>query len=112
MKRLGRNYPTTVREVARRVAITIPERTGPTGPDPREPLYQAVATAADWYARQLRESAEAEIARKYLESRHVTMAQAQLQGLGYALRAAELLAAMEGLRLPEEVLLAAELLVK
>ena len=112
MKKLGMDYPTAVRDVARRVGITIPERTGPTGPDPREPLYQAVATAADWYARQLRESPEAEIARKYLESRHVTMEQAQLQGLGYAPRGAEFLAAMKGLGLREEVLLEAGLLVK
>ena len=56
------DYPTAVREVARRVGITIPERSGPTGPDPREPLYAAVATAADWFARQLRESPEAESA--------------------------------------------------
>ena len=112
MKKLGMDYPTAVRDVARRVGITIPERTGPTGPDPREPLYQAVATAADWYARQLRESPEAEIARRYLESRHVTMEQAQLQGLGYAPRGAEFLAAMKGLGLREEVLLEAGLLVK
>jgi len=112
MKKLGMDYPTAVRDVARRVGITIPERTGPTGPDPREPLYQAVATAADWYARQLRESPEAEIARQYLESRHVTMEQAQVQGLGYAPRGAEFLAAMKGLGLREEVLLEAGLLVK
>src|SRR5229473_1710713 len=55
MKKLGMDYPTAVREVARRVGITIPERSGPTGPDPREPLYAAVATAADWFARQLRD---------------------------------------------------------
>ena len=60
MKRLGMDYPTAVREVARRVGITIPERPGPTGPDPREPLFTAVATAADWFARQLRESPEGE----------------------------------------------------
>jgi len=29
MKRLGMDYPTAVREVARRVGITIPERSGP-----------------------------------------------------------------------------------
>ena len=46
MKKLGMDYPTAVREVARRVGITIPERGGPTGPDPREPLFTAVATAA------------------------------------------------------------------
>jgi DNA primase len=112
MKKLGMDYPTAVREVARRVGITIPERSGPTGPDPREPLFAAVATAADWFARQLRDNPEAEIARKYLESRHVTLEQAQVQGLGYAPRGPALLDAMKGLGVREEVLLEAGLLVK
>ena len=112
MKKLGMDYPTAVREVARRVGITIPERGGPTGPDPREPLFTAVATAADWFARQLRENPEAEIARKYLESRHVTMEQAQVQGLGFGPRGSGFGDAMKGLGLREEVLLEAGLLVK
>ena len=114
MKKLGMDYPTAVREVARRVGITIPERTGPTGPDPREPLFAAVATAADWFARQLREGPppDAERARKYLESRHVTMEQAQVQGLGFAPRGTAFLDAMKGLGLREEVLLEAGLVVK
>jgi DNA primase len=112
MKKLGMDYPTAVREVARRVGITIPERGGPTGPDPREPLFAAVATAADWFARQLRDSPEAETARKYLESRHVTMEQAQLHGLGFAPRGTAFLDAMKGLGLREEVLLEAGLIVK
>lgn len=113
MKRLGMDYPTAVREVARRVGITIPERSGPTGgPDPREPLFAAVATAADWFARQLRETPEAEVARKYLESRHVTLEQAQVAGLGFAPRGSPFLDAMKGLGLREEVLLEAGLTVK
>ena len=112
MKRLGMDYPTAVREVARRVGITIPERPGPTGPDPREPLFTAVATAADWFARQLRESPEGEVARKYLESRHVTMEQAQVQGLGFGPRGSGFLDAMKGLGLRDEVLLEAGLVVK
>src|SRR5213592_2036447 len=109
MKKLGMDYPTAVREVARRVGITIPERTGPTGPDPHEPLFAALATAADWFARQLRENTEA---MKYLESRHVTMEQAQVQGLGFAPRGTAFLDAMKGLGLREEVLLEAGLVVK
>jgi DNA primase len=112
MKKLGMDYPTAVREVARRVGITIPERGGPTGPDPREPLFAAVATAADWFARQLRESPEGETARKYLESRHVTMEQGQLQGLGFGPRGSAFLDAMKGLGVREEVLLEAGLIVK
>jgi DNA primase len=112
MKKLGMDYPTAVREVARRVGITIPERTGPTGPDPREPLFAAVATAADWFARQLRDSPDAEIARKYVASRQVTMEQAQVTGLGFAPRGAAFLDAMKGLGLREEVLVEAGLVVK
>jgi DNA primase len=112
MKKLGMDYPTAVREAARRAGITIPERAGPTGPDPREPLYQAVATAADWFGRQLHESPEADGARQYLVSRHVTLEQAQLQGLGYAPRGTAFLDAMKGMGLRQEVLLEAGLIVK
>jgi len=111
MKKLGMDYPTAVREAARRAGIVIPER-GTIGPDPREPLFNAVATAADWFARQLREAPEANIARHYLVSRDVTLETAQLQGLGYAPRGVPFLEAMKGLGLREEVLLAAGLLIK
>jgi DNA primase len=112
MKKLGMDYPTAVRETARRVGITIPERTGPTGPDPREPLYQAVASAADWFSRQLHESPEADGARQYVGSRDITLEQAQVQGLGYAPRGTAFLDAMKGLGLRPEVLLEAGLVVK
>src|SRR5207245_6194455 len=85
MKRLGMDYPTAVREVARRVGITIPER-GHSGPDPREPLFAAVAAAHDWFARELREAADAEMARAYLLSRDLSLEQAAELGLGYAPR--------------------------
>ena len=111
MKKLGMDYPTAVREVARRVGIAIPER-GPTGPDPREPLYGAVAAAADWFARQLRESPEAQVARDYLASRHLELEVVLPLGLGYAPRSKALLDAMKGLGVREEVLLEAGLLVK
>ena len=111
MKKLGMDYPTAVRETARRVGITIPER-GPMGPDPREPLFQAVATAADWFARQLREAPEANVARHYLVSRQVSMETAEVQGLGYAPRGPAFLDAMKGLGLRQEVLLEAGLMVK
>src|SRR2546426_6877117 len=114
MKRLGMDYPTAVREVARRVGITIPERgpAGGGGPDPHEPLYNAVATAADWFGRQLGESPEAEVARDYLASRHVELETALPLGLGYAPRGKAFLDAMKGLGLRDEVLLEAGLVVK
>jgi DNA primase len=112
MKKLGMDYPTAVREVARRVGITIPER-GPSGPDPRDPLYSAVAAAADWFARQLRESPEAEVARQYLASRHFELDTLLPLGMGYAPRGGSaFLDAMKGLGLRDEVLLEAGLLAK
>jgi DNA primase len=111
MKKLGMDYPTAVREVARRVGIAIPER-GPTGPDPREPLYGAVAAAADWFARQLRESPDAQVAREYLASRHLALEVVLPLGLGYAPRSKAFLDAMKGLGVRDEVLLEAGLLVK
>ena len=113
MKQLGMDYPTAVREVARRVGITIPER-GPTGggPDPREPLFSAVAAAAEWFARQLRELPEADIARQYLSSRHLDLDTVLPLGLGYAPKNRALLDAMKGLGVRDEVLLEAGLLVK
>ncbi|HVH68563.1 MAG TPA: DNA primase [Gemmatimonadales bacterium] len=111
MKKVGMDYPTAVREVARRAGITIPER-GPSGPDPREPLYGAVAAAADWFARQLREGPEAHIARDYLGSRHLDLEAVLPTGLGYAPRTKAFLDAMKGLGLVEEVLLQAGLLAK
>jgi len=112
MKKLGMDYPTAVREVARRVGITIPER-GPSGPDPRDPLYSAVAVAADWFARQLRESPEAEVARQYLASRHFELDMLLPLGLGYAPRGGSaFLDAMKGLGLRDDVLLEAGLVAK
>ena len=111
MKRLGMDYPTAVREVARRVGITIPER-GPSGPDPHEALYNAVAAAADWFARQLRESPEADVARQYLGARGLELESVLPLGLGYAPTGKAFLDAMKSLGLRDEVLLEAGLVVK
>ena len=111
MKRLGMDYPTAVREVARRVGITIPER-GPSGPDPHEPLYNAVAAAADWFARQLREGPEGDVARQYLGSRGLDLESVLPLGLGYAPTGRAFLDAMKSLGLRDEVLLEAGLLIK
>src|SRR5690349_14091009 len=111
MKKFGMDYPTAVREVARRVGIPIPER-GPSGPDPRDPLYGAVAAAADWFARQLRESPEAQVARDYLASRHLDLETVLPLGLGYAPRTRAFLDAMKTLGMRDEVLLEAGLLAK
>jgi DNA primase len=109
MKRVGMDYPTAVREVARRTGITIPERASRAGPDPHEPLLGAVAVAQDWFTRQLLESDEARGAREYLEGREVSLETAALYGLGYAPPGKTFLDAMRTLGVEEPVLLEAGL---
>lgn len=111
MKHLGMDYPTAVREVARQVGIPIPER-GPAGPDPREPLFSAVATAADWFATELRTGAEAALARDYLTRRKVELETAYQLALGYAPKGKAFLDAMHGLGIADAVLLEAGLVAK
>ena len=112
MKRFGMDYPTAVRDVARRSGIVIPERTERTGPDPHEPLVTAVAAAHDWFQRQLRELPEAEVARKYLAGRDITLETATELGLGYAPRGRAFLDEMARLGIGDDVLLTAGLALK
>ena len=109
MKRVGMDYPTAVREVARRVGIVIPERVERAGPDPLEPLFGAVAVAQDWFTRQLVESADAAGAREYLEGRDVPLETAALHGLGYAPPGKAFLGAMAQLGIERPVLVEAGL---
>lgn len=112
MKRLGMDYPGAVREVARKLGIPIPESSGRQGPDPREPLFQAVASAHDWFARQLREAPEAEEARKYLLGRGLDPETVEPLELGYAPRGPAFQHAMKQLGLDEGTLLEAGLLAR
>jgi len=110
MKHHGMEYPTAVREVARRVGISIPDR--PTGgPDPREPLFTAVSAAAEWYGRRLREADDAKPARSYLASRAISEEKHGPLGLGYAPRGNDFLDAMGKLGIENNVLLDAGLAV-
>jgi DNA primase len=112
MKKLGMDYPSAVREVARRVGINIPERAA-AGPDPLEPLYQAAAVAQEWFARQLRELPEAETARRYLAERGYDLETLHPWGLGYAPRGGTaFLDAMQKLGIPADVLIAAGLALR
>lgn len=108
-KRFGMDYPTAVREVARRVGVVIPDSGPRQGPDPREPLFGAVTIAQEFFARQLMEAAEAEEARRYLLGRQVTLEQAGEWGLGYAPRAKAFLAEMGKLGMDESHLIDAGL---
>ncbi len=107
MKRFGMDYPTAVRELARKAGITIPERQQRIGPDPHEALYGAAAAAADWFARRLHESPDASGARAYLEKREVSLEAAAPHGLGYAPSGSAFLDAMHALGIKDEVLVEA-----
>ncbi|HEY4647669.1 MAG TPA: DNA primase, partial [Gemmatimonadales bacterium] len=109
MKRAGMSYPDAVREVARRVGITIPERAERAGPDPYEPLFSAVAVANDWFTRQLLESPDARVAREYLERRGIPLETAAMIGLGFAPQGRAFLDAMGALGIQPGVLLSAGL---
>jgi DNA primase len=111
-ERLGLDYPSAVREVARRYGIAVPDNTERAGPDPREPLFQACDAAASWFAAQLRDSAEAEAARRYLLQRQFSLDAAATIGIGYAPRGGEFLAAMRQLGIAEPVLLEAALVLR
>jgi DNA primase len=110
MKKQGLDYPSAVREMARRVGILIPERGGREGPDPREPLFTATAVAQEWFATRLREDGEAEPARSYLSSREIPLEAAGEHGLGYAPRGDAFRDAMRKLGLEQPVLIEAGLL--
>jgi len=109
MKRFGMDYPTAVREAARRAGIVIPEGPSRSGPDPREPLFEAVAVAQDWFTRQLLESPEGAVAREYLAGREISLEIAAEHGLGFAPPGRGFLAAMQALGLQDAVLLEAGL---
>ncbi len=111
-KRFGLDYPSSVREVARRVGIAIPEATERVGPDPREPVYQACEVAQGWFASQLRDSSEAETARRYLLDRQFALESAAELGLGYAPRGPEFVVAMRQVGVSDEALLEAALVVR
>jgi len=110
MKRQGLDYPTAVREVARRAGIVVPEGGRREGPDPREPLFTAVSVAQEWFAARLREDAEADPARSYLSSRDIPLEAAGEHGLGYAPRGNQFRDAMKQLGIEERILLEAGLL--
>ncbi|HEU5220412.1 MAG TPA: DNA primase [Gemmatimonadales bacterium] len=112
MKRQGMDYPTAVREIARRVGIVVPERGNREGPDPREPLFTVLAVAQEWFAARLREEPEAAGAREYLAEREIPPELAGEHGLGYAPRGKAFADAMKQLGIEEKTLLEAGLMVR
>jgi DNA primase len=111
-KRYGMDWPSAVRQVAAKVGVVIPENTERHEPDVREPLFAAVATAHDWFQRQLREAPDAEAARKYLLGRDIPLETAGELGLGWAPPGNAFLDEMKKLGLAPQVLREAGLLVE
>jgi len=111
-KRYGMDWPSAVRQVAGKVGIVIPEGTERQEADTREPLFAAVATAHDWFQRQLREAPDAEAARKYLLGRDIPLETAGELGLGWAPPGNAFLDEMKKLGLSPQVLREAGLLVE
>ena len=112
MKRFGMDYPTAVREVARRSGILIPERTERAGPDPREPLFAAIAAAQSWFSRQLLDETGGKAALEYLVNRGLDRDTVAPLGLGFAPTGGGLMAHLGELGVSEAVALEAGLLVK
>lgn len=112
IKRFGMDYPTAVRELARKAGIVVPENTQRAGPDPNEPLYGALASAQEWFAKRLLESGDAGGARAYLEKREVALEEAAPHGLGYAPSGGAFMEAMRALGIKEQVLVESGLAVQ
>jgi DNA primase len=87
-KRLGVDWPTSVKMVAEKSGIEVREveRSHREGPDPRARFWEMNAAAAEYFARMLWEDSGADAARDYLASRGITRDIADRFGLGFAPR--------------------------
>ncbi len=82
------NFPEAIEELAAGINLEVPREGGgaATGPseDSKIPLYDALAAAADYYQRQLREHKDASRAVDYLRSRGLSGDIAKQFGIGFA----------------------------
>ena len=89
-KRLGLDWPAAVRYVAERSGIEVREiESRREGSDPREPLWEVNAAAADYFRRLLWDEDAGRPARDYLALRRVSREVADRFGLGFAPREVE-----------------------
>jgi DNA primase len=85
MKMLGMNFLESVRFVAERAGVEIPEeRAEARAVDPHERHHETNAFAADWFRRQLWDETEGAEARSYLERRGISREAAERFELGWA----------------------------
>ena len=113
-KRLGLDWPSAVRSVAEKSGIEIREvETRREGPDPREPVWEVNAAAAEYFQRMLWDDELGALAREYLAKRHVSREAGEKFGLGFAPREIGLLRGyLNTLGYDDARLLSAGLLVK
>lgn len=86
-KHLGLDFVESVKLVGEKVGIEVREVSRPREEhDPRDPLYEACAAAAELFQQWLWDEATGAPAREYLESRGISRAEAERFGLGFAPR--------------------------
>jgi DNA primase len=95
-ERMGLDFVEAVKYVGARSGVEVQEtasRRDAQVADPREPLWEANAAAAEFFQRRLWDDDEGAAARDYLASRRVSREVAETAGLGYAPRDGGLLRA-------------------
>ncbi|HEY2375096.1 MAG TPA: DNA primase [Gemmatimonadaceae bacterium] len=91
-KHLGLDFVEAVKWVGNKIGVEVRETTRTQeGPDPREPLWELNAAAAEFFRRQLWEESGGGAARGYLEGRDLSREDAERFSLGFAPRDGTLL---------------------
>ena len=91
-KRLGLDFVEAVKWVGAKVGVEVQEVSRQReGPDPREPLWECNAAAAEFFRRQLWEETAGGVAREYLEHRSLSREDAERFTIGFAPRDGTLL---------------------
>ncbi len=113
-KRLGMDWPTAVRHVAEKVGIVVEEtQRRREGTDPRQPVWDINAAAADYFRTLLWDDEQGRAARDYLSLRSVGREVADRFGLGFAPRESDAMRShFNALGIEDERLLTAGLLVQ
>jgi DNA primase len=107
-------FPEAMRVVAEKCGMRLPERRERTPEERRESQQRTVllemhTAAAEFFTKQLRETAEGKVAAAYLEERGVTAEVSAAFGLGYAPGAGDALARQLRRHFPEKLLTASGL---
>jgi DNA primase len=112
MKKQGMDYPTAVREIARRVGIVVPERGSREGSRPPGAALHRDRGGAGMVCRPASGRRRGRGARAYLTDREIPPEVAGEHGLGYAPRGKAFGDAMKQLGIEEKALLEAGLMMR